>query len=106
MKASLQQLIRNMVRLGSGEALARLAGIATVLFLAHRYGVIVVGIYALAQSMMQYSVPFIDFGMRHVGARLVAQYPQATNEIVSRVQRRRFSMALALLPFLIAYAAL
>lgn len=95
-----------MVRLGSGEALARLAGIATVLFLAHRYGVIVVGIYALAQSMMQYSVPFIDFGMRHVGARLVAQYPQATNEIVSRVQRRRFSMALALLPFLIAYAAL
>ncbi len=94
------------MRLGSGETLARLCGIATTLFLAHRYGVIVVGIYALAQSMTQYSLPFIDFGLRHVGARLVAQYPQAAHQIVSRVQRRRFLMSVILLPFLVAYAAL
>ena len=86
MKASLQSLIRNVVRLGTGEALARICGIATVLILAHRYGVIVVGVYALGQSMAQYSVPFIDFGMKQVGARLVAQYPQATHEIVRLVQ--------------------
>ncbi len=106
MKASLQSLIRNVVRLGTGEALARICGIATVLILAHRYGVIVVGVYALGQSMAQYSVPFIDFGMKQVGARLVAQYPQATHEIVRLVQRRRFAMAFALLPFLLVYAAL
>lgn len=106
MKASLQSLIRNMVRLGTGEALARICGISTVLILAHRYGVIVVGVYALGQSMAQYSVPFIDFGMKQVGARLVAQYPQATHEIVRLVQRRRFAMAFALLPFLLVYAAL
>jgi O-antigen/teichoic acid export membrane protein len=106
MKASLQQLIRNMVRLGSGEALARLCGIATVLLLAHRYGVIVVGVYALGQSMAQYSVPLIDFGLKHVGARLVAVYPQAVPEIVSQVQKRRLLMAFVLLPFLLAYAAL
>lgn len=106
MRASLQQLIRNMVHLGSGEALARLASIATVLLLAHRYGVVVVGVYALAQTMLQYSTPFIDFGLRHVGARLVAVYPQAAPEIVGRVQRRRFLMAFVLLPFLLAYAAL
>ena len=99
-------LIRNILRLGAGEALARLCGIATVLFLAHRFGVVVVGVYALGQSITQYSVPFIDFGLKHVGARLVAAYPQAIQEIVQRVQRRRFLMAAALLPFLVVYAAL
>jgi len=106
MKASLRQVLRNVLRLGSGETLARACGIVTTLFLAHRYGVIVVGVYALAQGMAQYSIPFIDFGMRHVGARLVAQYPQAAHEIVGRVQRRRLLMALILFPLLVAYAAL
>jgi O-antigen/teichoic acid export membrane protein len=106
MRASLRQMFRNMTHLGSGEALARLCSVATVLLLAHRYGVIVVGVYALGQSMAQYSVPFIDFGLKHVGARLVAVYPQAVAQIVSRVQRRRLLMAFVLLPFLVAYAAL
>ena len=104
MKASLRQLLGNMLRLGSGETLARLCGIATTLFLAHRYGVIVVGVYALAQTMVQYSLPFIDFGLRHVGARLVAQYPQAAEEIVDQVQKRRLTMTAILLPFLLVYA--
>jgi O-antigen/teichoic acid export membrane protein len=94
-----------MLRLGSGETVARLCGIATTLFLAHRYGVIVVGVYALAQSMLGYSYLIIDFGLRHVGARLVAQYPQAAQEIVDQVQKRRLTMAAILLPFLLIYAA-
>src|ERR1700690_385206 len=89
MRASLRQLARNIVHLASGEIPARLCGVATVLFLARRSGVAVVGIYALAQSMVQYSVPVIDFGLRHVGGRLMARYPQAGDEIVGRVQRRR-----------------
>ncbi len=93
-----------MLRLGSGETVARLCGIATTLFLAHRYGVVVLGVYALAQTMVQYSLPFIDFGLRHVGARLVAQYPQAAQEIVDQVQRRRLTMAAILLPFVLVYA--
>jgi O-antigen/teichoic acid export membrane protein len=106
MKASFEHILRNMARLGSGEGLARLCNVATILYLAHHYGVVVVGVYALGQSMAQYSVPFIDFGLRHVGARLVAQYPRAAHEIVSRVQRRRFLMAAALLPFLLLYGVL
>jgi len=106
MKLLPQRLFRNVLDLGSGDFLGRVCGIATVLVLAHRYGVIVVGVYALGQTMLQYSQPIIDFGMRHVGARLVAQHPQAAHEIVFRVQRRRFTMAFALLPFLLLYAAL
>ena len=105
MRASLRQLARNVAHLASGEIPARLCGIATVLFLARRSGVAVVGIYALAQSMVQYSVPVIDFGLRHVGARLIARYPEAGQEIVGRVQRRRVMMAAAIVPFLLVYAA-
>ncbi len=92
MKTFFVPLFLYILNLGSGETLARLCGIATTLFLAHRYGVIVVGVYALAQTMVQYSLPFIDFGLRHVGARLVAQYPQAAEEIVDQVQKRRLTM--------------
>jgi O-antigen/teichoic acid export membrane protein len=105
MRASLRQLARNVVHLGSGDIPARLCGIATVLFLARRSGVVVVGIYALAQTMVQYSYPFIDFGLRHVGARLIAKYPQAGQEIVEQIQRRRVMMAGAIVPFLLVYAA-
>ncbi len=105
MKASLRHLARQVFDFGSGEAVSRLCGIVTLLFLAHRYGVLVVGVYALAQSMLGYSYPIIDFGLRHVGARLVAQYPQAAAEIKGQVQRRRMMMAAVLLPFLLIYAA-
>ncbi|MGA2690078.1 MAG: oligosaccharide flippase family protein [Candidatus Korobacteraceae bacterium] len=100
----LSPLMRKMLRLGSGEALARLCSVITLVFLAHRFGVVVVGVYALSQTMLLYSQPFIDFGMKHVGARLVARYPQAAKTIMHRVQRRRITMALVLLPLLLVYA--
>jgi O-antigen/teichoic acid export membrane protein len=95
-----------MLDFGSGEVLARLCSIATLLFLAHRFGVVFVGAYALAQGMVQYSYPFIDFGLRHVGARLIASHPEAGREIVSQVQRRRLLMAGLLLPIIFLYSVL
>ncbi len=105
MTASLRQLARKVLHFGPGEALSRLCSVATLLYLAHKFGVVFVGIYALAQGMVQYSYPFIDFGLRHVGARLIAQYPQASREIVQQVQRRRLRMAVLLVPLLFVYAA-
>ena len=102
----MRQLIRNILRLASGEIPARLCGIATLLILARQSGVLIVGVYALAQSMVQYTYPFIDFGLRHVGARLIAKYPQAGHEIMERVQKRRILMGAAVVPFLLGYAAL
>ena len=106
MKSSLRRLTSRIVQLASGEILARLCGIATLLLLARQSGVVMVGIYALAQSMIQYSYPFIDFGLRHVGARLVAKHPEADREIVKEVQRRRMLMGASILPFLLLYTAL
>lgn len=105
MTASLRQLARKIFDFGPGEALSRLCSITTLLILAHKFGVVFVGVYALAQGMVQYSYPFIDFGLRHVGARLIARYPEAGREIVRQVQQRRYLMAILLLPLLLLYSA-
>jgi O-antigen/teichoic acid export membrane protein len=99
------QLLRNIFHLGSGELLARLFGILAVIFLGHKYGVGILGVYALAQGIAQYLQPLIDFGLRHVGARLMARFPGCASEIMHRVQRRRLGMAAAAVPFVLLYAA-
>lgn len=53
-----------------------------------------------------YAQPLIDFGLRHIGARLVARFPAEGRQIVSRVQRRRLLMAITVLPFILLYASL
>ncbi len=105
-RSSFRQTTRSLFDLASGDIPARLCGIASLLILARKWGVVFVGVYALAQSMVQYTYPFIDFGLRHVGARLIAKYPQAGSEIVERVQRRRLLMGAAILPLLLGYALL
>ena len=98
-------LCKNIFHLGSGELLGRLCNVAILVFLGHRYGVLILGMYALAQSLTQYLPPLIDFGLRHVGARLIAMYPQAARAIVDHVQRRRLRMAVLVLPLLLIYSA-
>jgi O-antigen/teichoic acid export membrane protein len=104
MKIPLPRLLRDIFHLGSGELLGRLCNIATVVLLGHRYGVVILGVYALAQSLTQYLQPLIDFGLRHVGARLLAVYPKAAHHIVDCVQQRRRWMAAAVLPLIFVYS--
>src|SRR5271157_13451 len=105
MKIPFRGLFQNVLRLGSGELLSRLCGVAIAVLLGHRYGVVILGIYALAQSLNQYLQPLIDFGLRQVGARLLALYPHAASDIVRRVQRRRLGTAVLVLPLIALYAA-
>ena len=106
MDASPRQLVHNVFRFGSGEFIARVFSVATVVLLGHLYGVVILGVYGLALSVSAYLVPIIDFGLKHVGARLMARFPYSASEIVRRVQRRRLLMASAVLPFVLFYAAL
>ena len=100
------QLTRNVIRFGSGEFLARILSVSVVILLGHLYGVVIVGVYGLAVTVTSYLVPVIDFGLKHVGARLLSRFPRSASEIVQRVQRRRYLMASAALPFVLLYAAL
>jgi O-antigen/teichoic acid export membrane protein len=106
MDISPRQLVRNVFRFGSGEFVARVLSISVVILLGHLYGVIILGVYGLATSVSQYLMPVIDFGLKHVGARLMARFPRSASEIMQRVQRRRLLMASAALPFVLLYAAL
>src|SRR5271157_3864605 len=106
MTTSPRQLLRSVLHLGSGEVLGRVCGVAVVVMLGHWYGIVVLGVYSLATTVTQYLQPVIDFGLRHVGARLMARYPQSAGDIVRRVQRRRLMMSGAVLPFILLYAML
>jgi O-antigen/teichoic acid export membrane protein len=106
MDATPRQLVHNVFRFGSGEFVARLLSVAVAILLGHLYGVVVVGVYGLAVTVSGYLLPVIDFGLKHVGARLLARFPRSASEIIHRVQRRRYLMASAALPFVLLYAAL
>jgi O-antigen/teichoic acid export membrane protein len=106
MKIPYRSLSLDVLQLGSGELLGRLGSITVVILLGHWYGVLILGVYALATTVSQCLQPLIDFGLRHVGARLLARHPESGGEIVRRVQRRRLLMASMVLPFLFAYVAL
>ena len=104
MTASVRGVFRNVLHLGSGEMVARLCSIAVIILLGHRYGVVVVGVYSLGMTVAYYLQPVIDFGLQHIGARLMARYPQSAGEIMHRVQRRRVLMAGAAVPLTLIYA--
>ena len=106
MDATPRQLARNVFHFGSGEFLARLLSVSVVILLGHFYGVVIVGVYGLAVTVATYLMPVIDFGLKHVGARLMARFPHSAREIIQRVQRRRYLMASAALPFVLLYAAI
>jgi O-antigen/teichoic acid export membrane protein len=106
LRASYHHLLRSTWRLGSGELLSRIFSVSVVVLLGHLYGVALLGVYALATSVSQYLTPVIDFGLRHVGARLMARFPRSASEIMHSVQRRRLGMAVATLPFILLYARL
>ena len=74
MSISPRQLVRNVFRFGSGEFIARIFSVAVVILLGHLYGVIIVGVYGLAATVSQYLMPVIDFGLKHVGARLMSAF--------------------------------
>src|SRR5664279_4103540 len=106
MDISLRQLVRNVLHFGSGEFVARVFSVTVVILLGHIRGVIIVGVYGLATTVTQYLMPVIDFGLKHVGARLMARLPGSAGEIMRLVQRRRMLMASATIPFVLLYAAL
>ena len=104
MTSTFRQVFRNTIRFGFGDFLSRLFSVSIVILLGHLYGIAIVGVYGLAISIIQYLVPLIDFGLRHIGARLIARFPLSAAEIVARVQRRRILMASVALPFVLVYA--
>lgn len=62
-----------MMRLGAGEALARLSTFGLYAYISRAFGVEVLGIVALSQTIAAYVIIGTDQGLRLIAARLVAQ---------------------------------
>ncbi|HEY4050557.1 MAG TPA: polysaccharide biosynthesis C-terminal domain-containing protein [Acidobacteriaceae bacterium] len=77
-----------------GEGFARICNLTLVIFVSRKFGVRVTGAYALAQTLALYLMQGIDFGLRHIGARLVASDTAVIPSVARAIQLRRTLLAI------------
>lgn len=90
------KLSSKVLAIAGGEGMARGTNLLLAVFVARQWGVRAAGAWALAQGLALYLMQGTDFGFRHVGARLVAQEPNALASVVRFIQKRRVALAVAM----------
>jgi O-antigen/teichoic acid export membrane protein len=103
---NIRSVVGGFGRLFTGEIFGRLATFALFAFVSRRYGVELLGILALAQTMAMYVMEGSDQGYKLVGARMVARQPELAAAVVPIVLRRRTLLALLCIALAAAYAML
>ncbi len=86
---SLWQVLKSTVRMGVGEATARLASFVLFAYITRVYGVGLLGTVALALTIMTYVTMGTDQGLVLIGTRIVAGSPAAAEAILEDVLRKR-----------------
>jgi O-antigen/teichoic acid export membrane protein len=87
----MKKLLSSILRLGTGEAVSRLASFGLYAYISRAFGIELLGIVALSQTIATYVTLGTDQGLRMIGARLVARDPSAAPEIMRHVLRRRLT---------------
>ena len=85
----MKTLLNSAFRLGTGEAVSRLASFALYAYISRYYGVELLGVVALAQTISTYVTMGTDQGLRMIGARTVAKYPSAARSLIPEIVRKR-----------------
>lgn len=88
---SLKNVVSSVFSLGVGQALATLASLLLFGYLSRHFGVELLGIVALAQTVALYVTLGTDQGLRLIGARLVARHGGAASTIIKGVLLKRLS---------------
>jgi O-antigen/teichoic acid export membrane protein len=101
---NLWPVLKSVMKLGTGEATARLASFALFAYITRVYGVGLLGIMALAQTVMTYVTVGTDQGLIMIGARIVARSPTAARAIIGSVLRRRLILCAVAVSLGSAYA--
>jgi O-antigen/teichoic acid export membrane protein len=99
-------MVHGVLRLGVGEAISRVASFLFLAFVARRFGVRLLGILALAQTIAMYVTLGTDQGLRLVGARLVAQSSAAARFVIRQVLVKRLLSSALCVALGCAYALL
>jgi O-antigen/teichoic acid export membrane protein len=85
--------IRNVfvsfARLATGEVFGRMATFALFAYVSRRFGITILGIVALAQTVATYVMGCSDLGLKLIGARLLARNHALAALVVPFVLKRR-----------------
>ena len=79
----------SFARLATGEVLGRIATFALFAYVSRRFGVAVLGIVALAQTVAAYAMAGSDQGLKLIGIRLLARNHALAGFVIPFVLKRR-----------------
>jgi O-antigen/teichoic acid export membrane protein len=85
----MKRLLGSILKLGAGEAVSKLAGFAFYGYVSRAFGVELLGIVALSQTVAGFVMMGTDLGLRLIGARLVARNANLAPAIIPQVLRKR-----------------
>ena len=82
----------SFVRLATGEVFGRIATFALFAYVSRYFGVQVLGIIALAQTIASYVMEISDQGLKLIGARVLARNAAVASFVVPAVLKRRAAL--------------
>jgi O-antigen/teichoic acid export membrane protein len=85
----MKKLLGSIVKLGAGEIISKLVAFAFYGYISRAFGVELLGIVALSQTVAGYVTMGTDLGLRSIGARLVAGDASSAPAIIRHVLRKR-----------------
>ncbi len=83
----------SFARLATGEVFGRMATFALFAYVSRQFGVEILGIVALAQTVATYVMGSSDLGLKLIGARLLARNHALAAFVVPFVLKRRAALA-------------
>src|SRR5271157_6629971 len=96
----------SFARLATGEVFGRMATFALFAYVSRYFGVQVLGIIALAQTVASYVMELSDQGLKLIGARILARDPGLVSYVVPFVLKRRAALTAAAVTLGTIYAVL
>ena len=91
----IRTIFLSFARLATGEVFGRIATFTLFAYVSRYFGVQVLGIIALGQTVASYVMECSDQGLKLIGARLLARNPDLASYVVPFVLKRRAALTAA-----------
>ncbi len=101
-----RNVLLSFVRLATGEVFGRMATFALFAYVSRSFGVQVLGIVALGQTVASYVMELSDQGLKLIGARILARNAELASYVVPFVLKRRAVLTMIAVAFGALYALL
>jgi O-antigen/teichoic acid export membrane protein len=88
----IRNVFLSFVRLATGEVFGRIATFLLFIYVSRYFGVRILGIIALAQTVASYVMELSDQGLKLIGARLLARNAELASFVVPFVLKRRAAL--------------